>query len=253
MAKYERSLSFRLKGVKVLHKPTLRVIKILELLGEYENGLNITKISLLSKISVGTLYPILKTLLKLEYVKLDNKNYILNINLSTNSDFEIIKSNMSKIAQELKQSVQLGILKNNKVYYLHKCNGNSKIILKTTVGDSANLYATALGKALLLNSTQSQIRTILNTKFIQNTNKTILNIDDFIENMNELKKLNYAYEIGEYDEDFACIAVAISKANKIIAAISVTILKFHYNEKKQDILKCLIKYKNIIENSINNH
>ncbi|MBZ7987865.1 IclR family transcriptional regulator [Campylobacter canadensis] len=238
----------------MLHKPTLRVIKILELLQEHKDGLNITNISLLSKISVGTLHPILQTLLKLEYLKLDNKNYILNINLSINSDFEIIKSNMNKIAQELKQSVQLGILKNNKVYYLHKCNGNSKIILKTTIGDSANLYATALGKALLLNSSESEIKNILNTDFVKNTEKTISNIDDFIKNMKELKKLNFTYEIGEFDEDFACIAVAICKANKIIAALSVTILKFHYNEKIQEqILSCLNKYKAIIENSINNY
>lgn len=239
-----------------LHQPTLRVVKILEALKDNENGLNISQLSKDCEISVGTLHPILKTLCKLNYLECDNKNYTLTHN--SNSEIEqkksikIISFYVNELANKLKLGAQLGMLSGKNVIYVHKCEGDGKIILKTKVGDIANANATALGKSLLFDKTKEELVEIFKTNNLEkNTEKTIDNIEDLYNNISSFKRLGYTCEIGEFDDDFACFSAPIYKDDKVFAAISVTLLRFHLNDKKrEEIIKNLVKYKNIIENQI---
>lgn len=240
-----------------LHQPTLRVIKIIEALKNFENGLNITQIAKECDISVGTLHPILKTLCELNYLSYEDKNYklahFLNPDIEQKKAIKIIIYYMDELAKNIKLGIQLGILSGKKVIYLHKSDGNEKIILKTKAGDVANANATALGKALLFYKSQAQLKQIFKKeKLEQNTSRTIDNLTELFKNIQECKKLGYSYELGEYDDDFCCFAVPIVKSNEIFAAISVTILKFHLNDAKEDlIIKSLKDYKKLIEEQLN--
>ncbi|MBT0878219.1 MULTISPECIES: IclR family transcriptional regulator C-terminal domain-containing protein [unclassified Campylobacter] len=239
-----------------LHQPTLRVIKILETLKNCDEGLNITQISKECKISVGTLHPILKTLCELDYLSFDNKNYklsfCLNPELEQRKSTKIIIYYMDELAKKIRLAVQLGILNGKKVIYLHKSEGNEKIILKTKAGDVANANATALGKALLFDKNLNELKSIFKKQILeQNTARTINNINDLYDNIQYCKNLGYSYEYGEYDDDFSCFAVPIYKNQQIFAAISVTILKFHINDEKKDLITTeLLKYKKIIEEQL---
>ncbi|WP_267523566.1 IclR family transcriptional regulator [Campylobacter sp. MG1] len=239
-----------------LHQPTLRVVKILETLKNKSDGLNITQLSKDCSISVGTLHPILKTLCELNYLNYDSKNYKLAFNLNPKIEQEktikIIIFYMDKLASKIKFGVQLGMLNGKKVIYLHKSEGNGKIIIKTKAGDLANANSTALGKALLLECSKNDLKKIFgNDKLEKNTHNTIDNIDDLYKNIDDSKKLGYTFENGEYDVDFACFAVPIYKQGKIFAAISITILNLYLNDElKSNIVKNLLEYKKIIENEI---
>lgn len=236
-----------------LHQPTLRVIKVLETLKNCDEGLNISQIAKECSISVGTLHPILKTLCELDYLTYDNKVYklsfCLNPELEQRKSTKVIIYYMDELAAKIKLNVQLGMLNGKKVIYLHKSEGNEKIALKTKAGDVANANATALGKALLFDKTLADLKRIFKKQILeQNTARTINNVNDLYENIEYCKNLGYSYEYGEYDDDFSCFAVPIIKNKEIFAAISVTILKFHLNDEKKEIITTeLLNYKKIIE------
>lgn len=236
-----------------LHQPTLRVIKVLETLKNCDEGLNISQIAKECSISVGTLHPILKTLCELDYLTYDNKVYklsfCLNPELEQRKSTKVIIYYMDELASKIKLNVQLGMLNGKKVIYLHKSEGNEKIALKTKAGDVANANATALGKALLFDKTLADLKRIFKKQILeQNTARTINNVNDLYENIEYCKNLGYSYEYGEYDDDFSCFAVPIRKNKEIFAAISVTILKFHLNDEKKEIITTeLLNYKKIIE------
>lgn len=242
--------------MNTLHQPTLRVIKVLETLKNSDEGLNITQIAKECQISVGTLHPILKTLCELDYLNYDNKMYklsfCLNPELEQRKSTKIIIYYMDELAKKIKLNVQLGILNGKKVIYLHKSEGNEKIALKTKAGDVANANATALGKALLFDKSLNELKGIFKKQILeQNTARTINNISDLYENIEYCKSLGYSYEYGEYDDDFSCFAVPIYKNGSIFAAISVTILKFHLNDDKKDLITSeLLKYRKIIEEQL---
>lgn len=239
-----------------LHQPTLRVVKILEILKNNTNGLNITQISKQCDISVGTLYPILKTLCELNYLDCNDKNYKLAFccvsKIEEEKSIKIIIFYMNELAKKIKLGVQLGMRKGKKVIYLHKSEGNEKIILKTQAGDIANANSTALGKSLLLDCNKDELENIFGSYNLEKrTINTIDNIDDLYNDISNSKKLGFTYENGEYDKDFACFAVPIYKNGVIFVAISVTVLNLYLNEKlKSIIIENLLEYKEIIEKEI---
>lgn len=238
-----------------LHQPTLRVIKIIEILKNNSDGLTISQIAKNCEISVGTLHPILKTLYKLNYLNYENKVYKLSFLFSSEMEQEkaikVIKFYMEKLAQKIELGVQLGVLSGKNVIYLHKCVGG-KIALITKAGDISDANMSSLGKALLSDKTKDELKKIFESDTLnQKTSKTIDNIDDLYENILKCKSLGYFFENGEFDENFACFAVPIVKNDKIFAAISVTTLIFLLNEKEQNkIINNLLEYKKMIEKEL---
>ena len=68
--------------VEKLHNPTLRVVRILELVNNYENGISLIDISKKLAIPKSTLSPILKTLEKTNFLEKNDKGcYVASFKL----------------------------------------------------------------------------------------------------------------------------------------------------------------------------
>lgn len=239
-----------------MHQPTLRVIKILNALKENKNGLTIAQIAKECGINQATLYPILRTLHKENYVNYDNKTYVISNLISQDAKYEniikVIIFYMDKLAKHLKLGVQLGVLSGKNVVYLHKCEGAERIILLTKAGDIASANTSALGKALLIDKSKKDLKQIFKKETLDiKTTKTISNVDDLYENICKYKAFDYTHEYGEYDDNFTCYATPIRKNGEVFAAISVSTLTFLLDTNEKDrITKALLEYKKIIEDEI---
>lgn len=243
-----------------LHGPTKRVLDILLLLSKNEEGLSYTEISKFANIPKSTISPILKTLIEMQFVQLNSYNrYTIGINtfkvggtfLSSISGIDIVRSFMEEIVKECNEICQLGIYNNKEVLYLEKIEPSRSIQLVSNVGMSLPAHATALGKSLLIQFTNDELKEIYKDGFITLTKNTIDNIDDLIIELENIRRNGYAYEIGEASEEIECISVPLESNKKVVAAISVSMPTFRKSEKKfSDIKKLLLKYKSIIESNI---
>src|SRR5699024_3031372 len=99
-----------------LHRPTQRVLDILLLLSQNEDGLSHTEISQLTDIPKSTISPILRTLEEMKFVTLNAHNkYAIGINalkvggtfIKSNSGIDIIRSFMEEIVDECNEVCQL--------------------------------------------------------------------------------------------------------------------------------------------------
>ncbi|TKX31649.1 IclR family transcriptional regulator [Campylobacter aviculae] len=247
-----------------MHQPTLRVIKILELLANSKEELTLTLIAKKLNIPVGTISPILQTLQEKKYIKcnLSNKSYCLDFKIlelsynlkGENNVIELIRKHMKNIRDLTNQTCQLGVLRKSNVLYLEKIDANDQIQLKSFVGTSYPAYATSLGKALLSNKTKEELQILYPKNFEKITSNTLKNIDELYKQIKQIKKEKVALESGEMNPQIECMAINIEHKNKIIAAISISYPIFYSNKNfKEKNKKILIEEKHKIEEMINLH
>ncbi|WP_253073537.1 helix-turn-helix domain-containing protein [Sodalis ligni] len=103
--------------MKTLHKPTERVLLILETLSN-DDGMTLSGLSLKTEISKSTIFPILKSLLHRKYISYDEKSgkYTLGISCAVlaSSTFEkeywlkMINAEMRKIVADCNEVCQMG-------------------------------------------------------------------------------------------------------------------------------------------------
>lgn len=230
------------------HQPTLRVLKILELLSNSNESLPLSIISKKLGIPTSTLSPILQTLQEEHYITCQNKNYGLDAKIlelgggvkSQDSLIGLIKKHMRTIRDLSGQTCQMGILRGGNVLYLEKLDTKNQVQLKSFIGASYPAYATSLGKALLEKKSKKELKKIYPEAFKEITPNTLKNIDDLYQQIQKIKKEKIALESGEMNPQIECMAIGIEHQGIIIAAISISYLIFDSNEsfrqKNKDIL-----------------
>lgn len=249
------------KSNNSLHNPTIRVIKILEALDECLDGLNLSELSEKINSPKSTISPILQTLLSKNYISIDKntskykigiKSFILGSSFSSNSNsIDIIKDQMKDIVDACNEVCQLGILIDYDVFYLAKVDPEQPINLVSTVGSKLPAYATALGKALLSGYSNEEIRSYFKDKLKPITSNTITSFDKLLQQIEEIRNGEIAYEWEEINRDTGCLAIPLKKKNKVIAAISVSFPLYRASNEKLGLIKKILHEKvSVIEQLI---
>lgn len=239
--------------------PTYRVIKILQEIRNYDNGLSMTDISSITEIPMSTLSPILKTLLVNNFLEIKDNKYLIGFGTykvgnayNQKSDaLSIIRSYMRDIVDECNEICQLGVYDNKRVFYLVKVEPTQAIKIVSSVGTRIAAHAPALGKALLSQFDDNYIIDNFKYNMINYTKHTTSDIYNLLEQIHDVQKNGYAFEDGEIDEDIRCVAIPLKADGIVVAALSISIPIYRASEK--NIKNCrdvLLKYKCIIESAI---
>lgn len=243
-----------------MHKPTERVIEILKEIRYSDEGLTVKEISTQTKIPMSTLSPIIKTLVDNKFLEQHENKYVLGLELfkiansyvNTSNALTIIKDYMKNIVDEVNEICQLGIYeKSGYVFYLAKVEPIQSIKIISNVGTKIAANASSLGKALLSQFSESEIKEIFKDGMKTYTKNTVGSVDELIDEIENFKKIGYYEEVGEVSEDIRCIAVPLEIKNKVVAALSISIPIFRANDERIKLVKeTLIKYKTRIEASL---
>ena len=247
--------------VNKFHNPTLRVIRILELINNTEEGLTNAEISQKLEIPKSTLSPILNTLELTSILEKNDKGcYIasfklfqLGLSYSGHLDaLSMIRKQMEIIVKEVSEIVQFGILIDDMVLYLEKVNSFDNIEIVSSVGKKIPAVYTALGKALLSRYSDKDISKMYkNYKFVKYTENSIDSLEQLLIEINGVRENGYAKENKEFTLNTSCIAVPIRESGIIKGAMSVTYPVFRATPNKEShIINALLEQKNIIEDII---
>lgn len=243
-----------------MHKPTQRVIDILNFLETKPKGATQTEISNETSIPKSTLFPILKTLEENRFLMCEDSYYKIGImmwcigqNFSKSSAIlELIKEKMQEIVTEVNEICQLSILTGQYTTYIEKVNPKQPVQLISSVGKMIPAYATSLGKSLLSNLNYDELKNIYPNGLTALTENTITDIDVLYKQIEDIRKDGYSYEVEESMRDIICFAVPLKQKDKVKYAISVSIPKYRATKsKKEKIIKCLLQKKEEINEIIN--
>lgn len=129
---------------------------------------------------------------------------------------------LKEVCDELGETVNLGILEGHQVVYLAVCESSRSVRLAARVGDRESIHSTALGKALTGDMSEDAVRRILAQQGMAKlTDNTIIDPDEYLEELRRVRRMGYAVDNGENEIDGRCVAVAIRNI-PVKAAVSLS-------------------------------
>ncbi len=229
------------------HKPTERVLELLEIIGENPEGLTLTQISKGLSIPKSTVYSILQTLAERNYLKaeagtgrfrLEYMVYGLGQKYIKYFSFmEFVQEELDRLVEVCKETCHYSILKGGDILYLKKKESPQPISMTSMIGNTMPAYATGLGKALLCDCSKEELEALYNGKLEALTENTITDLDMLYEQLKEIRKSNFAYEKEESNKYVQCVAVPIRKNGVVISAVSIAVPVFRYTAKLEETMK----------------
>ncbi len=131
---------------------------------------------------------------------------------------------MFELANRTRQTVQLGILFEYSVMYIDQIRTEKKINIIVPTGTPFPVNLSAGGKILVANLPEEKRKEFLQyVKLKKNTPKSIINKDDFVEELKKVKMRGYATDFEEFARGIWCIAAPIlNHKEENIASIGIT-------------------------------
>jgi DNA-binding IclR family transcriptional regulator len=143
------------------------------------------------------------------------------------SDLRILaRTELEHLSETLQETINLSLLLEHDIFYLDKVETHRSIVCNTRVGGRAPAYATSAGKVILANQSEKDIEEYcvwMADHAYRLTEKTIIDVEQFREELVRTKRNGYAMDNGEIETDLICIGAPVYDMNrKVTAAVSVS-------------------------------
>ena len=220
-----------------MHKPTLRVLQVLDLLCETGQGFRLSEISRMLEVPKSTLLPILQTMVEAGYISKDeSEKYYPGIALLTtgaaarnaHSHGEEIRDRLKALVERFGETCYYGVLDSGQVLYIEKVDSPQPLRMLTTIGHRLPAYATGLGKALLMEHELEALKALYPEKLEGLTKYTVKDLKELYRQLQQAKEQGYSWEMEESTEHIRCFGVPVRKDGRIAGAISIAIPMFRY-------------------------
>ena len=240
------------------HKPTLRILSVLELVSEDNKSYTLSEISRSLGIATSTLYPILHTLREEKYLGYDSKSQSYNLGMrmfeigsrvQSSYAYQEINDIMNGVVEVCDEACIFGRLDGGDVLYLARVESTQSVRMFCSVGRRLPAYATAIGKALLKGYSVNELKKLYPSGLRPLTAKTITDFEKLYEQLNGNDI--FMYEREESNKDVCCVAVPIHRDGVVVAACSVATPIFRFSSEKQQrienaLKEALVKYEKMI-------
>ncbi|WP_047047720.1 DNA-binding transcriptional regulator KdgR [Vibrio mexicanus] len=227
----------------------LKTFGILQALSK-QKDIGISDLAQTLMMSKSTVYRFLQTMKTLGYVAQEgeSENYSLTLKLfelgSTALEYvdlvDLADIEMRKISDVTMEALHLGALDGESIIYIHKIDSKYNLRMQSRVGRRNPLYSTAIGKVLLADREESEVREILaDVEFLKSTDRTHENIDSLIDELQSVKESGYGEDNEEQEVGLRCLAVPVyDRFQRVIAGMSVSLPTIRFTEeKKADYIK----------------
>lgn len=224
-----RSRTTRVGEVRTLE----RGLQLLTALSEAE-ALTLSELARKTELSPSTAYRLLETLRHRGFADWDEAKGCWKVGLrayQVGSAFltrggliDAAMPEMEKLVDELNETVNLAVLDGNEVVYIAQVEGRQLIRMFTRIGARAPIYCTGVGKALLLEHIEPEVRRIVGAgPFKPYTAKTITTLGGFLRTLQEARLRRYVIDDEEREDGVRCIATPIhDNRGKVVASISLS-------------------------------
>ena len=234
----------------------IKFFKIIDLL-ENSSELRLKDIAEKLDIDKSTIHRFLKTLLKYNFVRMNpsNKKYSLGLKFLNTATKIIDSIDIRNIAHpylmELEKSsnetIHLTTFDGKRVVYIDKIESIKPIRMYSRIGNVAPINCTAAGKVILAFQKNGVVSSIIESlDFIPLTKNTITDKEEFIRNLENIRKKGFAIDDSEHEENICCIAAPVKDYSREVKyAVSISAIKTRMNLSK------LITFKDILINKAN--
>lgn len=162
-----------------------------------------------------------------------------------------------EVAKNITETVLIGLLKNDSVFYIDKVESPQGLKISTQIGDYSPLYSKSIGKILLAYLSEEEQERLLFQIYNENipttfTNHTLTSKEGMKKELMEVKRKGYAIEKEESEIGLICVAIPIFNQNQeVVASLSADGPANRFqSEKVKDYVSILQKGAENIQNKI---
>ena len=208
-----------------------RALQLLESLAEHPTGMQPKEIEEVLELNKVTVHRLLATLENRGFIERMGNAYVIGLKLVELSSMKLsnveLKTEASPYLRELVSRlglpVQMAILEGTEAVFIDKIESRNSFRMYSQIGKRIPLYASGVGKVLLLQKSDEEIRKKLEgVEFTAFTSKTLTSVEEILKAISVAREKGYAIDDEEHEEGIFCVAAPIyDYRDKIIAAISV--------------------------------
>lgn len=195
-------------------------IAVLEYLSLRPKGESLQSIKSATDISQTTAYRILNTLVRLEYLiyNEDTKRYrlsmkILNLgfrSLNEHNLLETVIPHLSALRDKVRETACFGVLGDEKGLFIEQAQGHYAFRFILSPGKPFELHCSAPGKAIMAYLPDTvRDRYLSYMKFVRYNSRTITEREEYLEELEKVRKLGYALDNEEELSGVICIGAPI--------------------------------------------
>ncbi|MEH7379266.1 IclR family transcriptional regulator [Bacillus sp. JJ1533] len=220
----------------------IKADNILKYLSTTDKPQSLQQIAKETELTSSTALKILDTLQLIGYVHKDEetkrfrlgKAIIKYANKALNSTEikDLAQPYLEKLREQTTETVHMGILDQSNIIYITKLESFNPVSLYSRVGKAIPLYCSAMGKSILADQSDDQIEDYLNNHTLEKkTENTITTKEDFMKEINEIRKNGYAFDNEEHEQDIFCVGASITVNGKNHGAFSVSVPKYRITDE----------------------
>jgi DNA-binding IclR family transcriptional regulator len=216
-------------------KSAVRVLAVISLLTTVPNGATFGDICDRLELPKSSMHALLRTMTDQGFLTIDpsTRRYHIGIRLWEAGQTYAQGFDLSSVARPfmeatrdaLRETVQLAILDGVDNVYIAKVEADQRLALQSRVGARLPAYATGLGKVLLAELSDAEVRRRFNGLSLEAfTDKSVTDVATLLEVIGEVRARGYGTDDGEYTPGVVCTAVPIrGRSGEVLAAMSVSV------------------------------
>jgi IclR family transcriptional regulator, acetate operon repressor len=221
-----------------------RAFRILDVIASSGGDASLTEISSLSGIKISTCHHLLTTLIQAGYAakQRGSRSYVLGSRILGLSTMCLKQVNLPRQAQRViemlnvrtKEAVQIAVLQGDDlVTVMRKETLHAVRVDAGTLGKSNAAHATATGKAILAWLPEAELARLVEVKGLHAfTPNTITDFQTLIEELRIVRRLGFAADREEFQNDVCCIGAPIrTPSGTVLGSISVSCPQFRADQQ----------------------
>ncbi|MFG2193502.1 IclR family transcriptional regulator [Streptomyces sp. NPDC048639] len=206
-----------------------RAFDLLERMADAGGEVGLSELSTSSGLPLPTIHRLMRTLVACGYVRQQpNRRYALGprlIRLGESSARLLgtwARPHLARLVEETGETANMALLDGDEVVYVAQVPSRHSMRMFTEVGRRVLPHSTGVGKALLSNAPEGEVRALLGrTGMPAATDKTITTPDGFLAALRHVRELGYAVDDNEQEIGVRCLAVSVPDS-PTAAAISIS-------------------------------
>jgi IclR family acetate operon transcriptional repressor len=194
-----------------------RAFGLLETMADEGGMMGLSQLASASGLPLPTIHRLVRTLVDLGYLRQEpSRQYVLGprlIRLGESSSHMLsvwARPHLARLVDELGESANLAMLDGDQIVYVAQMQSRHSMRMFTEVGRRVLPHCTAVGKAIMADLPEQQVRDILErTGMPRHTENTITDPDEFARQLVKAGEVGYAMDEGEQEVGVRCVAVAV--------------------------------------------
>jgi len=224
-----------------------RVFELLELITSARDEVSLSELAEAAELPLPTIHRLLRTLVSLGYARqLPNRRYGLGPRLIRMGEVASrqlgawARPHLASVVEQLGETANMAILDGDMATYVAQVPSAHSMRMFTEVGRRVHTHASGVGKAMLAQLDDAQVRGIVARAGMPTPTKhSIADIDGLLEDLSRIRARGYSIDDNEQELGVRCFAVAIPDMPSL-TAISVsgplTRVDEHFAERAIPIL-----------------